>query len=71
MLIRRTTSLTEPRNEEQPEGFAIWLMRGVFRLDQHVQDFELRISEIEARLGLLPRAKARDLGYEADEDDLF
>ena len=70
-MIRETTSLTDPNYEEQPEGFAIWLMRGVFRLDHHVQDFELRISEIEARLGLLPRAKTRDLGYEPGEDDLF
>jgi len=63
--------LTDPIKEEQPEDYAIWLMRGVFRLDKHIKDFELRISEIEARLGLLPRAKAVDLGYEPDEDDLF
>ena len=62
--------MTDPHNQE-PEGYAIWLMRGVFQLDQTIRDFELRISEIEARLGLLPRAKAVDLGYEPDEDDLF
>ena len=65
------TSLTDPNYEEQEEGFAIWLMRGAYRLDQHVKDFELRISEIETRLGLLPKAKERDLGYEPDEDDIF
>ena len=71
MLIRRMTSLTDPNYEEQPEGFGIWLMRGVWKLDQTIRDHELRISEIEARLGLLPRAKAVDLGYEPGEDDLF
>ena len=63
--------MTDPAYEEQPEDYAIWLMRGVFRLDHQIKDFELRISEIEARLGLLPRAKAVDLGYEPGEDDLF
>lgn len=62
--------MTDPNFEEE-EGFAIWLMRGVYRLDQHVKNFELRISEIETRLGLQPKAKARDMGYEPGEDDLF
>ena len=63
--------MTDRNYEEPEEGFAIWLMRGAYRLDKHIEDFELRISEIETRLGLLPKAKARDLGYEPDEDDIF
>ena len=70
MLIRRMTSLPEPLREE-PEEFAIWLMRGVWKLDQTIRDHELRISEIEARLGLLSRAKAIDLGYESEDDAPF
>ena len=57
--------------DQEPEKYTVGLLRGLFRLDAHIQDFELRISEIEARLGLLPRAKAVDLGYEPGEDDLF
>ena len=57
--------------DQEPEKYTVWLLRGLFRLDAHIQDFELRLSEIEARLGLLPRAKAVDLGYEPGEDDLF
>ena len=63
--------MTDRNYEEPEEGFAIWLMRGAYRLDKHIEDFELRISEIETRLGLQPKATTSDRGYEPGEDDLF
>ena len=29
-----------------------------------IQDLEIRVTEIEARLGLIPRAKSIEMGYE-------
>lgn len=68
-MIRGTTSLTD--RHEEPEDYAVWMFRGVYQLDQTIRDFELRISEIEARLGLLPKAKSVDMGCEPGEEDLF